>query len=707
MQGVIESFKYLRFKEAGRLLDVQEAPSDALHHLVWKHNTLVCRAEVTTLDGVSERTLVHEFYTLFDLLRDATVKSGTLALACAILHNESKCIQIGLQDLTRHYGVLLEKASILLNVSCASSTTSVVEDVGDLIKSFRQIGKRLKMQDPAAFELLVLASCSLAERLLIENDVVNSFQLLSYISALGLPEVAKDQEQERDWLRVAQYRDHASLRSLCSVLRAVSGYISTGASPDVRRCLAEVRCQALDPFVTYFQALVCFESTADAGADIWKALQQLPASSSNSVRSALLNLVGCHLAKKGKWHSSVEHFLASLEQDPCNLLALWNMAQCYDCLGMHDAQFQALVLLFEEALQTRVSGRSIVLDGPDGRRCFLSEVAPAPSLSLAYHSARRLMSLERYEKAADCYDRLLKLWEDCTVAKEIHAFDDRLPVPDCRDVQLERVHCLLNCGRFEDCVQLCGQLLGAASVEETSTDCPSAFPDDGDGVVFGRLSSTEPSSSASHAVKLQLRTIAFHFYRGSSLASLERYEDALEDIRCALRMTHALKQCQCGRSRPVASGRDASTGESAETPAKRPKLDGNADNVVEGEVGVVDPNSTAASNSGPSDACDVCHLKSKLLVNLGVIRVRQDLLRDAYNHLQAAIVTWPGNIDAAYNLSVLLIATGKLEAARIVWQQFKEGARRNGAELNGALVHSSSVGAAQEQYLDEKLASNS
>lgn len=45
-------------------------------------------------------------------------------------------------------------------------------------------------------------------------------------------------------------------------------------------------------------ALVCFESTADAGADIWKALQQLPASSSNSVRSALLNLVGCHLAKK-------------------------------------------------------------------------------------------------------------------------------------------------------------------------------------------------------------------------------------------------------------------------------------------------------------------------------------------------------------------------------------------------------------------------
>ncbi|CAN8018784.1 unnamed protein product, partial [Ixodes persulcatus] len=229
--------------------------------------------------------------------RDATVKSGTLALACAILHNESKCIQIGLQDLTRHYGVLLEKASILLNISCASSTTSVVEDVGDLIKSFRQIGKRLKMQDPAAFELLVLASCSLAERLLIENDVVNSFQLLSYISALGLPEVAKDPEQERDWLRVAQYRDHASLRSLCSVLRAVSGYISTGASPDVRRCLAEVRCQALDPFVTYFQALVCFESTADAGADIWKALQQLPASSSNSVRSALLNLVGCHLAK--------------------------------------------------------------------------------------------------------------------------------------------------------------------------------------------------------------------------------------------------------------------------------------------------------------------------------------------------------------------------------------------------------------------------
>ncbi|KAG0412725.1 hypothetical protein HPB47_010116 [Ixodes persulcatus] len=328
----------------------------------------------------------------------------------------------------------------------------------------------------------------------------------------------------------------------------------------------------------------------------------------------------------------------------------------------------------QEALQTRVSGRSTVLDGPDGRRCFLSEVAPAPSLSLAYHSARRLMSLERYEKAADCYDRLLKLWEDCTVAK------------------LERVHCLLNCGRFEDCVQLCGQLLGAASVEETSTDCPSAFPDDGDGVVFGRLSSTEPSSSASHAVKLQLRTIAFHFYRGSSLASLERYEDALEDIRWLVVILVSLVEV---------------VGESAETPAKRPKLDGNADNVVEGEVGVVDPNSRQHPTLSPSDACDVCHLKSKLLVKPGRDRVRQDLLGSAYNHLQAAIVTWPGNIDAAYNLSVLLIATGKLEAARIVWQQFKEGARRNGAELNGALVHSSSVGAAQEQYLDEKLASNS
>ncbi|CAN7988962.1 unnamed protein product [Ixodes hexagonus] len=442
---------------------------------------------------------------------------------------------------------------------------------------------------------------------------------------------------------------------------------------------------------------------ADAGADIWKALQHLPASASgcDSIRSALLNLVGCHLAKKAKWHSSVEHFLASLEQDPSNLLALWNMAHCYDCLGMHDARFQALSLLFE------ASGKGnsdtcilpVMLSGPGARRCFLSKTSPAPCLSLAYHSARHLMAMGHHERAADCYGRLRDHWEDGSVAKEAHAFDDRLPVPDLPDMQLEHAHCLLKCGRFEDCVRLCGQFLSAASSMETPMDCSTTFAIDEEESVIGGFP-TECSPSAGHSAKSQLRTISFYFYRGSALASLERYRDALEDIRRALRMTYALKHCGCRQSQPVASTQDTGSGESAETPAKKPKLDGDLDDIA--KAGGCGHDSLEPKDLW--DACDACCLKSRLMVNMGVIRIRQDLLRDAYNHLQAAIVIWPGNIDAAYNLSVLLIATGKLEAARVVWRRFKEGARLNGA---GTLIHSSSVGASEEQYLDERLASNS
>lgn len=46
-EEVAKCFKYVKFEEAYRLMCIESPPNDALTHLSWKHNKIVCQCEVT------------------------------------------------------------------------------------------------------------------------------------------------------------------------------------------------------------------------------------------------------------------------------------------------------------------------------------------------------------------------------------------------------------------------------------------------------------------------------------------------------------------------------------------------------------------------------------------------------------------------------------------------------------------------------------
>lgn len=87
-------------------------------------------------------------------------------------------------------------------------------------------------------------------------------------------------------------------------------------------------------------------------------------------------------------------------------------------------------------------------------------------------------------------------------------------------------------------------------------------------------------------------------------------------------------------------------------------------------------------------------LRSQLLVNIAVLQAPQEE-EASRRQLARALAICPDNVDAAYNLSLLLLAAGKTEAARRIWRQ--HGLREEGVTI------SSSVGAPQAAWLEARL----
>ncbi|KAL1419074.1 hypothetical protein MTO96_005190 [Rhipicephalus appendiculatus] len=89
-------------------------------------------------------------------------------------------------------------------------------------------------------------------------------------------------------------------------------------------------------------------------------------------------------------------------------------------------------------------------------------------------------------------------------------------------------------------------------------------------------------------------------------------------------------------------------------------------------------------------------LRSQLLVNIAVLQAPREE-EASRRQLARALAICPDNVDAAYNLSLLLLAAGKTEAARRIWQQ--HGFRAEDA----ACRSSSSVGAPQAAWIETRL----
>ncbi|KAL3189435.1 hypothetical protein MRX96_002744 [Rhipicephalus microplus] len=89
-------------------------------------------------------------------------------------------------------------------------------------------------------------------------------------------------------------------------------------------------------------------------------------------------------------------------------------------------------------------------------------------------------------------------------------------------------------------------------------------------------------------------------------------------------------------------------------------------------------------------------LRSQLLVNIAVLQAPREE-ETSRRQLARALAICPDNVDAAYNLSLLLVAAGKTEAARRIWQL--HGFRPEDA----ARKSSSSVGAPQAAWLEARL----
>ncbi|XP_077486946.1 organic solute carrier partner 1 isoform X4 [Amblyomma americanum] len=296
--------------------------------LVRRLNSIVCRSETNTTDQ-AETPLdpaeeVHEYQALMNLLTGArscvvfphTRRSGlwnranigdptlipadsnVLSLACAVLHNASKCTRLGLPTLLSHHQALLEKARGL-----RSGPGWLAADLGRV-------------------------RCSLAQRLLAEGDPRGCHRMLApLLRWLHLPgHRALDCVSGR--LRFVRAGDHLSLRSLACLLVAQADYALRGTC--CAALLDQVRCPALGPRLSHFRAL--------AGADerqLWAALQRWPH------EAPLWTLAGCRLASGGRWRAALRLLLhaARLEGEG---LALWNAAACLGALGLREAQSRVL-----------------------------------------------------------------------------------------------------------------------------------------------------------------------------------------------------------------------------------------------------------------------------------------------------------------------------------------------------------------------------
>ncbi|KAL1419072.1 hypothetical protein MTO96_005188 [Rhipicephalus appendiculatus] len=85
--------------------------------LVRRLNNIVCQSEVQSTEKPEARLdpaeEIHEYKAIMDLLTGDPMlmptDSNYLSLACAVLHNASKCTRLGLPILLSHHRVLLEK----------------------------------------------------------------------------------------------------------------------------------------------------------------------------------------------------------------------------------------------------------------------------------------------------------------------------------------------------------------------------------------------------------------------------------------------------------------------------------------------------------------------------------------------------------------------------------------------------------------------
>ncbi|XP_075751110.1 uncharacterized protein LOC119173964 [Rhipicephalus microplus] len=290
--------------------------------LVRRLNNIVCQSEVKSLENpeaqLDPAEELHEYKAMMDVLTGDPMllptESNYLSLACAVLHNASKCTRLGLPVLLSHHRVLLEKVA-----GMRSGPGWLAADLGRV-------------------------RCSLAQRLLAEGDPRGCQRMLAPLMRW----LHRPGNRALDWtggrLRWLRAGDHVSLRSLAYLLAAQADYTLKGSCCPA--LLDQVRCPMLGPRLAYFRALAVTDER-----QLWTALQRWPRD------APLWTLAGCRLASRGRWRSALQLFMRALrleeesvhaarsEQNGERGLALWNLATCLGALGQREAQGRALELL--------------------------------------------------------------------------------------------------------------------------------------------------------------------------------------------------------------------------------------------------------------------------------------------------------------------------------------------------------------------------
>ncbi|KAH8021642.1 hypothetical protein HPB51_016038 [Rhipicephalus microplus] len=329
--------------------------------LVRRLNNIVCQSEVKSLENpeaqLDPAEELHEYKAMMDVLTGDPMllptESNYLSLACAVLHNASKCTRLGLPVLLSHHRVLLEKVADM-----RSGPGWLAADLGRV-------------------------RCSLAQRLLAEGDPRGCQRMLAPLMRW----LHRPGNRALDWtggrLRWLRAGDHVSLRSLAYLLAAQADFALKGSCCPALLC--QVRCPLLGPRLAYFRALAVTDEK-----QLWTALQRWPRD------APLWTLAGCRLASRGRWRSALQLFMRALrleeesvhaarsEQNGERGLALWNLAACLGALEQREAQGRALELL--------------------ASRCC----GPGRDAQLAVAAARALDGLNMHAEAARAYGGLVQ-----------------------------------------------------------------------------------------------------------------------------------------------------------------------------------------------------------------------------------------------------------------------------------------------------------
>ncbi|XP_077977760.1 Fanconi anemia group G protein homolog [Glandiceps talaboti] len=405
----------------------------------------------------------------------------------------------------------------------------------------------------------------------------------------------------------------------------------------------------------------------------------------------VMNLMGCCLAKQGKHQTAIHNFSESLHEYFHYTTALYNIALQYRQLQLYDAELETwnLIITIMENKETDVdrsdSNQDLVMEFCPG---FIDEskcvqlTRPKSELNITlvlYIMARRCLELQRYDVAAQRYLDLLAILMDHSIIQINGSNGLGFHLPDITTIFKETVSALLLDHRYNDVIVVSEQVVSKMTTQvnhklkilrrtsdfmssqsstlrmtntsdtgEVFSSGPSDISEQTEAASRKRMRSQEElfSSSFQDDDKELVNVVEVLMMQSEALMKLNQCKETLKclDDGCGL-------LCDLPRHKDC----DLVSMEGVEFKRRRLNTDG-------------DQTSVKAKNSNNV----LLNIKSQAYNNKALILISEGKHKEALETLLLSIQSNPGNQDAVYNHTVLLLQLSRHQEAVTNWLHFRD-----------------------------------